>query len=143
MSTITQVLDGIRDAIKAGMPSTDPLAGRVYSLSPDSLNPPTAVVVPAPGDFLFYDDTYQGATDNFAVVVKVLNGTQDSTSSQALLLGYMAKTGATSIRAALLANPTLSGVCAYMQIPTAQNYGDVEWAGQQFLGFELPVAVFT
>lgn len=141
MSTIIQVLDGIAAAIRTGL-AGDTVAGRTFSLSPDSLNPPTVIVVPAPGDFLFYDDTYS-ATDNFAVVVKVLNGTQDSESSQKLLLGYMAKTGTTSIRAAILASPTLGGICAYMQIPTAQNYGDVEWAGQQFLGFELPVAVFT
>lgn len=141
MTTITQVLDGIAAAIRTGLAS-DVVAGRTYSKSPDSIDPPTVVVVPAPGPFLFYDDTYNG-TDNFATVVKVLNGTQDSTSSQALLLGYMAKTGATSIRAAILAAPTLGGICAYMEIPAAQNYGDVEWAGQQFLGFELPVAVFT
>ena len=141
MTTITQVLDGIRDAIRTGL-ANDVLAGRTYSLAPDSINPPTAVVVPAPGDFLFYDDTYDG-TDNFAVVVKILNGTQDSTSSQSLLLGYMAKTGATSVRAAILASPTLGGICSYMLIPTAQNYGDVDWANQQYLGFELPVAVFT
>jgi len=141
VTTITQVLDGIRDAIRTGL-ANDVLAGRTYSVSPDSINPPTAAVVPAPGDFLFYDDTYDG-TDNFAVVVKILNGTQDSTSSQSLLLGYMAKTGATSVRAAILASPTLGGICSYMQIPSAQNYGDVEWAGQQFLGFELQVAVFT
>ena len=141
MTTITQVLDGIAAAIRTGL-ATDVLAGRTYSLSPDSINPPTAVVVPAPGDFLFYDDTYDG-TDNFAVIVKILNGTQDSTSSQSLLLGYMAKTGATSVRAAILADHTLGGICSYMQIPTAQNFGDVEWAGEQFLGFELPVAVFT
>ena len=141
MTTITQVLDGIAAAIRTGI-ATDVLAGRTYSVSPDSINPPTAVVVPAPGDFLFYDDTYDG-TDNFAVIVKILNGTQDSTSSQSLLLGYMAKTGATSVRAAILADHTLGGICSYMQIPTAQNFGDVEWAGQQFLGFELPVAVFT
>ena len=55
----------------------------------------------------------------------------------------MAKTGALSIRAAILASPTLGGICSYMLIPTAQNYGDVEWAGMQYLGFELPVAVFT
>ena len=141
MTTITQVLDGIAAAIRTGL-SGDVVAGRTFSLAPDSLNPPTIVIVPAPGDFLFYDDTY-GATDNFAALVKVLNGTQDSNSSQALLLGYMAKTGATSIRAAILAAPTLGGICSYMQIPTAQNFGDVEWAGQQYLGFELPVAVFT
>ena len=141
MTTITQVLDGIAAAIRTGL-AGDVVAGRTFSLAPDSLNPPTVVVVPAPGSFLFYDDTYN-ATDNFATVVKVLNGTQDSTSSQALLLGYMAKTGATSIRAAILAAPTLGGICSYMEIPTAQNYGDVEWAGQQFLGFELPVQVYT
>jgi hypothetical protein len=141
MTDIIQILDGIRDAIRTGLAS-DVLAGRTYSVSPDSINPPTAVVVPAPGDFLFYDDTYNG-TDNFAAIVKILNGTQDSTSSQSLLLGYMAKTGATSVRAAILASPTLGGICSYMLIPTAQNFGDVEWAGQQFLGFELPVAVFT
>jgi hypothetical protein len=141
VTDIEQVLDGIAAAIRTGL-AGDALAGRVYSKSPDSLNPPTAVVVPGPGDFLFYDDTYSG-TDNFAVVVKILNGTQDSRTSQDLLLGYMAKSGATSIRAAILANPTLSGICANLRIPTAQNYGDVEWAGQQYLGFELPVAVFT
>jgi hypothetical protein len=140
-TTITQVLDGIRDAIRTGL-AGDVLAGRTYSLSPDSLNPPTVVVVPGPGDFLFYDDTFSG-TDNYVALVKVLNGTQDSQSSQALLLSYMAKSGALSIRAAILADPKLGGICAYMEIPTAQNYGDVEWAGQQFLGFELSVAVFT
>ena len=141
MTDIEQVLDGIASAIRTGLAS-DVLAGRVFSKSPDSINPPTAVVVPGPGDFLFYDDTYNG-TDNFAAVVKILNGTQDSRTSQDLLLGYMAKAGATSVRAAILASPTLGGICSYMLIPTAQNYGDVEWAGQQFLGFELPVAVFT
>lgn len=142
MTTIVQVLDGIRDAIKANMPATDPIVGRTFSVAPDSLNPPTGIVVPGPGDFLFYTDTYDD-TDNFAVLVKVLNGTQDSTSSQAALLAYMAKTGSLSIRRAILASPTLGGICSYMLIPTAQNYGDVEWAGQQYLGFELPVAVFT
>ena len=141
MTTITQVLDNVAAAIRTGL-AGDTLAGRTFSLSPDSLNPPTAVEVPDPGDFLFYDDTFS-ATDNFAVVVKILNGTQDSNSSQKLLLGYMAKTGTTSIRAAILADPTLGGICAYLKIPTARNYGDVEWAGQQFLGFELPVEVYT
>ncbi len=134
MTTIVQVLDGIRDAIRTGLAS-DAIAGRTFSLAPDSLNPPTVVVVPAPGTF--------DGTANFAVLVKVLNGSQDSTSSQTALLGYMAKSGSTSIRAAILASPTLSGICSYMLIPSAQNYGDVEWAGQTFLGFELQVAVFT
>jgi hypothetical protein len=141
VTDIKAVVDGIAAAIRTGMPG-DPLAGRVFSFVPDGVNPPTAVVVPAPGDFLVYDDTFSG-TGNFGCVVKILNGSQDSRTSQALLLGYMAKSGATSIRAAILASPTLGGICAYMDIPSAQNYGDVEWAGQQYLGFELPVTVFT
>jgi hypothetical protein len=140
MTDILAVVNAVAAAITTNL-AGDVLAKRTYALSPDSLNPPTAVVVPGPGTFLTYDDTFDG-TGNFAVVVKILNGSQDSGSSQKLLLGYMAKTGATSIRAAILASPTLGGICSYMQIPSAENYGDVEWAGQQYLGFELPVGVF-
>ena len=140
MTDILAVVNAVAAAITTNL-AGDVLAKRTYALSPDSLNPPTAVVVPGPGTFLTYDDTFSG-TGNFAVVVKILNGTQDSGSSQKLLLGYMAKTGATSIRAAILASPTLGGICSYLQIPSAENYGDVEWAGQQYLGFELPVGVF-
>ena len=140
MTDILAVVNAVAAAITTNL-AGDVLAKRTYALSPDSLNPPTAVVVPGPGTFLTYDDTFDG-TGNFAVVVKILNGSQDSGSSQKLLLGYMAKTGATSIRAAILADPKLGGICSYMQIPSAENYGDVEWAGQQYLGFELPVGVF-
>jgi len=140
VTDILAVVNAVTAAITTNL-AGDVLASRTYAFSPDSLNPPTAVVVPGPGTFLTYDDTFDG-TGNFAVVVKILNGSQDSGSSQKLLLGYMAKTGATSIRAAILADPKLGGICSYMQIPSAENYGDVEWAGQQYLGFELPVGVF-
>jgi len=140
VTDILAVVNAVAVAITTNL-AGDVLAKRTYAFSPDSLNPPTAVVVPGPGTFLTYDDTFDG-TGNFAVVVKILNGSQDSGSSQKLLLGYMAKTGATSIRAAILASPTLGGICSYMQIPSAENYGDVEWAGQQYLGFEIPVGVF-
>ncbi len=140
MTDIAAVVNAVAAAIRTNL-AADTIAGRTYAFAPDAINDPCAVVVPAPGTFLVYDDTFSG-TGNFAVVVKVLNGSQDSKSSQELLLGYMAKTGATSIRAAILASPTLGGICSYMQIPSAENYGDVEWAGQQYYGFELPVGVF-
>lgn len=140
MTDILAVVNAVAAAITTNL-AGDVLAGRTYAFAPDSLNPPTAIVVPGPGTFLTYDDTFDG-TGNFALVVKILNGSQDEKSSQKLLLGYMAKTGATSIRAAILASPTLGGICSYMQIPSAENYGDVEWAGQQYYGFELPVGVF-
>jgi len=140
VTDILAVVNAVAAAITTNLGS-DVLAARTFAFSPDAISPPTAVVVPGPGTFLTYDDTFSG-TGNFAVVVKILNGTQDSRTSQKLLLGYMAKTGATSIRAAILASPTLGGICSYMQIPSAENYGDVEWAGQQYLGFELPVGVF-
>lgn len=140
MTDILAVVNAVAAAITTNL-AGDVLAGRTYAFAPDSLNPPTAIVVPGPGTFLTYDDTFDG-TGNFALVVKILNGSQDEKSSQKLLLGYMAKTGATSIRAAILASPTLGGICSYMQIPSAENYGDVDWAGQQYYGFELPVGVF-
>lgn len=140
MTTIKAVCDAIALNIRTVM-STDTLAGRTFSLAPDSINPPTAIVVPAPGDFIIYDDTFSG-TGNFDIVVKILNGTQDAPSSQSVLLDYMAKTGATSVRAAILSDQTLGGIVSYLQIPSAQNYHNVEWADQLFLGFELPVKAF-
>ncbi len=140
MSTILAVCDAIAVNIRSGL-AGDTLAGRTYSLAPDSIDPPCAVVVPAPGEFLTYEDTFDG-TQNYDIVVKVLNGTQATTSSQQLLMGYMARTGATSVRAAILSDPRLGNTVSYLQVPSALSYHNVEWAGQFFLGFELAVKVF-
>lgn len=140
MTTIKAVCDAVAANIRTNL-AADILAGRTFSLAPDSINPPTAIVVPAPGEFITYDDTFDG-TGNFDLLVKILNGTQDAPSSQELLLGYMAKTGPTSVRAAILADQTLGGIVSYLEIPFALSYHNVEWAGQLFLGFELSVKAF-
>ena len=141
MTDILAICEAIAVNIRTAL-ATDTIAGRTFGgKAPDSINPPTAVVVPAPGEFITYDDTFDG-TGNFDLLVKILNGTQDAPSSQELLLGYMAKTGPTSVRAAILTDQTLGGIVSYLQIPFALSYHNVEWAGQLFLGFELAVKAF-
>jgi hypothetical protein len=140
MTDIEAVCDAIAANIIAGM-AGDAIAGRTFSIATDSINPPTAIVVPAPGEFLMYDDTF-GGTSNYDIVVKILNGTQDAPASQTKLMGYMKKSGATSIRAAILSDVKLGGIVSYIEVPAALSYHNVEWSAQLFLGFELSVKVF-
>ncbi len=121
--------------------NSDTISGRTYSIAPDATDPPTAVVVPGPGEFIVYDDTFTG-TQTFDILVKLLLGTQDAPSAQKRLLGYLKKTGPTSIRAAILSDQTLGGICSFIEVPYAQNLHNVEWAGQLQLGAELVVKVF-
>ncbi len=140
MTNILAVCEAIALNIRTEL-NPDTIYGRTYSIAPDTTEPPTAVVVPAPGEFIVYEDTFNG-TQTFDVVVKILMGTQDAPSAQKRLQGYLEKTGATSIRAAILSAPTLGGICSFVQVPYAQNLHNVEWAGQLQLGVEFVVKVF-
>lgn len=140
MTNILAVCDAIAANIRAGLVG-DTLAGRTYSIAPDATDPPCAVVVPAPGELVVYDDTF-GGTQTYDIVVKIMLGTQDASSAQKGLMGYLAKTGTTSVRAAILADQTLGGICSFLEVPAAQNIHNVEWAGQLQLGAELVVKVF-
>lgn len=140
MTNILAVCDAIAVNIRAGL-AGDTLAGRTYSVAPDAIDPPCAVVVPAPGELVMYDDTQDG-TQSYDIVVKIMLGTQDAPASQRALMGYLAKTGATSVRAAILRDQTLGGICSFIEVPAAQNIHNVEWAGQLQLGAELVVKAY-
>lgn len=141
MSDLDAVITALAARIATGM-SGDAIAGRVFAYGPDSLNPPTCIVLPAPGEFLVYDDT-MSATNGYNLVVKILMGTQDDRSGQAALLGYLDRTGSTSIRAAIYGDQTLGGTCSFCRVSGASDYNDVEWAGQIFYGATLNVEVLT
>ena len=141
MSDIDDVVVALAARIASGMGS-DTIAGRTFAYGVDSLNPPTAIVLPGSGDFLSFDVTFDGS-DVFGLTVKVLMGVQDDRTGQAALLGYMSRTGSTSIRAAIYGDSTLGGTVSDLKVTGWSNYGDVEWAGQQFYGADLSVEAFT
>ncbi|MGE5830145.1 MAG: hypothetical protein ACM30G_17555 [Micromonosporaceae bacterium] len=140
MSNLADVVEGAAATIKTGM-GTDVLAGRTYAFGVDSPNPPCLIVLPAPEDFLDYDVTFDGR-DDFRLVLKILMGSADARTGQAALLGYLDRTGATSVRAAVYTDPTLGGTASDCKVTGARGYGDVEWAGVPYYGAELVVEVY-
>ena len=51
--------------------------------------------------------------------------------------GYLAPAGASSVPAAILADPTLGGVCDFC-IPTEAVFADtINWAGIDYMGAEI------
>ena len=140
MSDLDDVVTALAATIRTGM-GTDILAGRVYAFGVDAPNPPALIVLPAPEDFLDFDVTFDGR-DDFRLVLRILMSAADARTGQAALLGYLSRSGATSVRAAVYTDPTLGGVVSDCKVTGARGYGDVEWAGQLFYGAELVVEVY-
>ena len=141
MTDLDDAVQALAARIRSGMGS-DVLAGRTYAFAPDSPNPPCAIVLPAPEDFLDFDVTFDGR-DDFQLVVKILMGAQDDRTGQAALLGYLSRSGATSVRTAIYGDSTLGGTVSDLKVVGARGYGDVEWAAQIFYGAELVVQVYA
>lgn len=142
MADIADVLVAFASTVKAGMPATDALSSRTFPFAPDGMLTPFAVALPAGGDFLTYDTTFDG-TDDMAIMLKVIVGAEFSRPAQNQLLTYMDKTGTLSIRAVIAAAPTLGGVVSSTDVTGWQNYGDVEWAGVVYFGAEVLATVLT
>jgi len=93
----------IRDALKTRVATISAL--NVYDTMPENVNVPAAIVYPSPGTFLTHQ-TMDGAADlEFAVIVLVSAGVDDLAQDE--LDGYLAGSGATSIKAAIEADPRL------------------------------------
>lgn len=114
---------------------------RVNSGFTSQVNPPMAIVMPQPSQALRFD-TFDGGITFFLRTVVLVSMTED-TSSVALLNAFMATTGSSSIEAALKANPRLNGAVDYCVMDSIRGYGMMEWAGQQYLGFQALMSVFA
>jgi hypothetical protein len=115
---------------------------RSHAYAVDSPNPPCAIVLPSDGDFVDYDVTFDGQ-DDFGLVVKLLVGSAWSSAAQAKLLSYLARSGSTSVRAAIYGDRTLGSTVSDLKVTGARSYGDVEYAGVVFYGAELLVTVYA
>ena len=141
MSDIAGVLVALAFRISTGM-AGDPLAGRTFAFAPDGVITPWAATLPAGGSFLNYDVTMDG-NDDLDLMVKVVVGAEFSRPAQNQLLGYMARTGSTSIRTAVYGDKTLGGTVADVRVIGWQNYGDVDWQGVTYFGAEMLLTAYT
>lgn len=131
-------LSAIRDGIAARLATIDGL--RVYDTVPGNVMVPAAVVAPAPGTFITYDETVDGAAD-LTLTVTMLVSTAVDRVAQGNLDAYLASTGDRSVKAAIDGDIELGGTAHYASVTEARNYGLVPYNGVEYLGCELLVTV--
>lgn len=115
---------------------------QVLDLVPDSVAAPSAVVQPAPGDFLLNPILGENGCDYLFLVTLYLPGA-DVEAGQTLLDGYLAPTGASSVMAAINADPSLGGVVSSAKCNRARNYRAEQHDEQRFICVDFPVEVMT
>lgn len=103
------------------------------------INPPAAIIMPQPQQALRFDAL--GGSVSYLLRIVILGSYTEDASSQTLMDGYLASTGASSVAAVLAANPTLGGVVDFCNMDSVRGYGLMEWAGQQYLGSQIMLTV--
>lgn len=123
--------------IMAGLATrVDTITGlRVYAYPADAVSVPAAVI--AFPDEVTYDDTMARGADRVTIPVHVLVGKVSDRASAAKLNAYLAGSGASSIKAAIEADKTLSGAADTTRVTeatvTGVTVGGVELLSATFL----------
>lgn len=105
------------------------------------VNPPAAIIMPQTSQSLRFD-TLGGGISYLLRVVLLVSYIEDA-SSIALMNGYLATTGASSVAAIIKANPSLGGAVESANLDMFRGYGLMDWAGQQYLGAQGLVTVMA
>lgn len=99
---------GVRQGLATAL---DTITGlRCYDYVPDGLAPPAAVVEPL--EVTYHDASISTGTNYYRAYILVIVGRMADRASQDKIDGYVANTGASSVRAALEADRTLGGACS-------------------------------
>lgn len=108
-------------SVRAGLANAaDAISGlNCVTYAPDSI--PEPCFYPDGVDIEF-DQSFGRGMDEVMVVCRVLVSRSDDKSSQALLDGYLAGSGATSVKAAIEADCTLGGACADLRVQRVEGY---------------------
>lgn len=133
-------------AIRAGVATRlETIQGlRVEDKVTASINPPAAIIYPAPGTFITYDQAMGGADDILITITLLVSRATDRTAQQKLD-EYLANTGAKSIKAAVDGDLELGGAAQYATVTSAANYGPMTFgegdAAITYLGCDFTVTI--
>ena len=116
---------------------------RATGLMTGQVSPPMAVVVPARGTFLSYTETLEPGVADIPLEVVLLVSYADERAAQNALDGYLSATGALSVPAAILKDPTLGGAVDFCVPESADSYGLIDWAGVSYLSARVLVTAGT
>jgi hypothetical protein len=105
---------------------------RAFGEAPGAISPPCAVVIPG-RPAITYGETLDGETDLNLLAVILLSAAND-TSGQENLDDYLDSHGPKSVNAAVNSDPTLRGTCSYAVVVGVNQYGIIDYAGQNYIG---------
>lgn len=131
-------ISAVRDALLAtAITPIDKLRG--YDTIPDSINVPAAVVIPDRGVPL----TNARGFDTHQYRIRLVVGRVSERTAQDLLDSYLSSSGDKSIRALIHATPGLGIAGTHARWEGWENYGEVLWNEQSYLGADVLVTVET
>lgn len=131
-------IGAIREALKVRLDTIPGLT--TYATMPGSVNVPAAVVIPGPGPFLNYHESFEGA-DRVAMSIVVYVAYTHQDGSQGNLDGYLANTGTSSVKAAIDGDLDLDGTVQFAVVTEARNYGILNVGGTDYLSCEFGVDI--
>lgn len=132
-------ISAIATAIATRVKTITALANRTSAFGKDFVDPPWAIVVPDPGEFIRFDSSMARGSDELTYLIKVLETAADDRAAQDRLTSYLDTSGSGSIKAAV--DGTLGSVVSFATVTSARNFGEVVWAGMMFYGCEFVVEV--
>jgi hypothetical protein len=126
----------VRDALKTRLQTISGL--RVYEIIPEPITPPCAIVGQL--DFTFDIDNARGL-DQANVDIYVIVQRFSERAGQDKLDGYLAGTGATSIKAAIEGDRTLGGTCQTLRVIGAES-GTYDSQSVTFLSYRYRLTIW-
>jgi hypothetical protein len=129
------IVSTVRTALKTAIA---PVVGRVFDYVPDQVPTPCAVV----GNLtLIFDEAQNRGLDLAQVDILIIVSRMNERGAQDKLDGYLAGTGAGSIKAALTTNMTLGGAVSTLRVVRAAPI-TIEVAGVTFFAYQYELEIF-
>lgn len=128
----------VRDGLKTLLETISGL--EVKDVAPETISGHTVIITPPDNGTVVEFDTSMdsNASDDMGFVLHLFVPRKDEKSAQDALDGYLARSGALSIFAAVSGH-TAAG-SHFLEVLRAHDYGGYKYAGDDFLGVQFDVA---
>lgn len=108
-----------------------------FGTAPGQVVPPCAVLIPGV-PAITYGRTFDGEVD-LVIRLIVLVAAADDSYGQAKISPYIASSGTSSMLGAINADNTVGGAVEFAEVVDVNQYGFIEYAGQQYFGATFSV----
>lgn len=132
-------LTNIRNELKNNLSNISTLS--VYGYVPDMIEPPTAII--GVMDAIDYDASMQRGADKYEIPIYLYVSRVDAQDSQETLDGYLASSGASSVKAQVESDQTLNGEAQSVRVVEARDYGVYTVNNIDYLGVEFLIEVIA